>query len=59
MPTEITIPPNELPINSKTTKKPAIVNISLSDTVVNTSIIYEKKYNSYFVTKGKVNLDIV
>ena len=59
MPTQITIPPNEVPINSTTTTKTEIVNISLSDTVVNTSIKKKKKYNSYFVTKGKVNLDII
>ena len=58
MPTKTIFGDDGKPINSKK-KSQKIIDMNLSDLVVDTSKIYEEKYNSYFVTKGRVNLDII
>ena len=49
---------DDMPSNKKERKSPITIDMNLSEIVVRTSEIYKKKYELYFVTRKKVNIDI-
>ena len=50
---------DDMSSNKKGRKTTVTIDINLSEIVVTTSEIYEEKYRSYFVTRKKVNINII